>query len=188
MNPFKIVGWVGLAIAIVGAFVEIPYAGLLLVLLGLVGGVAIAAEDHVRLLVSALVLTSLSGAAMYTARPDEQLKGVLPAPPIAMRTFPQNDELALFAEVYDNSGGAPHKVDIVTTITSDTGTVAFKNEEARDSSELQGKSGGYGYAARVPLSDIPPGLYVLKVEATSRLGQGRTAAREVLMTVTEPKR
>ena len=64
MNPFKIVGWVGLAIAIVGAFVDIPYAGLLLVLLGLVGGVAIAAEDHVRVLVSALVLTSLSGVLM----------------------------------------------------------------------------------------------------------------------------
>ena len=64
MNPFKIVGWVGLAIAIVGAFTEIPYAGLLLVLLGLIGGIAIAAEDHVRVLVSALVLASLSGVLM----------------------------------------------------------------------------------------------------------------------------
>ena len=46
MNPFKIVGWVGMAIAIVGAFVEIPYAGLLLVLLGLVGvGAALAGCD-----------------------------------------------------------------------------------------------------------------------------------------------
>ena len=62
MNPFKIVGWLGLAIAIVGAFVpEFEYANLLLVLLGLVGGFAIAAEDHVRVLVSALVLTALSG-------------------------------------------------------------------------------------------------------------------------------
>ena len=60
MNPFKIIGWVALAIAVIGAFVEIPYAGLLLVLLGLAGGFAIAAEDHVRVLVSALVLTSLS--------------------------------------------------------------------------------------------------------------------------------
>ena len=34
---------------------------LLLVLLGLAGGVAIAAEDHVRVLVTALVLTGLSG-------------------------------------------------------------------------------------------------------------------------------
>jgi hypothetical protein len=61
VNPFKIVGWLGIAIAVIGAFVEIPYAGLLLVLLGLIGGYAMAAEDHVRVLVSALVLAALSG-------------------------------------------------------------------------------------------------------------------------------
>ena len=64
VNPFKIVGWVAIAIAIIGAFIEIPYAGLILVLLGLAAGYAIAAEDHVRVLVSALVLTSLSGVLM----------------------------------------------------------------------------------------------------------------------------
>jgi hypothetical protein len=64
VNPFKIVGWVAIAIAIVGAFVEIPYGDLLLVLLGFVAGFAIAAEDHVRVLVSALVLTSLAGVLM----------------------------------------------------------------------------------------------------------------------------
>jgi hypothetical protein len=64
VNPFKIVGWVAIAIAVLGAFVEIPYAGTLLVLLGLVAGYAVAAEDHVRVLVTALVLTSLSGVLM----------------------------------------------------------------------------------------------------------------------------
>ena len=64
MNPFKIIGWVALAIAIIGAFVEIPYANPVLVLLGLVGGVAIASEDHVRVLVSALVLNGLAGVLM----------------------------------------------------------------------------------------------------------------------------
>ena len=34
---------------------------MLLLLLGLAGGVAVAAEDHVRVLVTALVLTGLSG-------------------------------------------------------------------------------------------------------------------------------
>jgi len=64
VNPFKIVGWVALAIAVIGAFVDIPYDGTLLVLLGLAGGFAIAAEDHVRVLVSALVLTALSSVLM----------------------------------------------------------------------------------------------------------------------------
>ena len=63
MNPFKIIGWVAIAIAVIGAFIDggIPYGGLLLLLLGLAGGVAVAAEDHVRVLATALVLTGLSG-------------------------------------------------------------------------------------------------------------------------------
>ena len=64
VNPFKLVGWIGIAIAVIGAFVDIPYAGLLLVLLGLVAGYAMAAEDHVRVLVTAVVLNSLSGVLM----------------------------------------------------------------------------------------------------------------------------
>ena len=84
--------------------------------------------------------------------------------------FQQNDsEIALFTEVYDNSGGTPHKVDIVTTVTTDEGKVLFKTDEVRDSTDLGGKRGGYGYAARVPLKDLALGSYVLKVEARSRL-------------------
>ena len=135
---------------------------------------------------SGLVLTSMSGSAMMTARPDEQLRAVLPASPIAMRTFPQNDELALFAEIYDRAGTTPHAVDIAAIVRSDEGTVVFKHEEERRSSELQGASGGYGFQARVPLSDLSPGLYVLTVEARSRLDDHPAAKREVMIRVTPP--
>jgi len=142
--------------------------------------------------ISGVTITSVSGAAMMTARPDEQLQAVLPAPPIGQRTFPQNDELALFAEIYDNSGKAPHKVDISTSVLSNEGKVVFKNEDQRDSSELQGAKGGFGYAARVPLSDIPPGSYVLSVAAHSRLGSNTSATRQLQFTVVgaapEPQR
>jgi len=137
---------------------------------------------------SGLTLTSLAGAAMMTARPDEQLKTVLPAPPIGLRTFPQNDELALFAEIYDNSGKTPHKIDIVTSVLTDEGKVVFKTEDQRDSSELGGGKGGYGYSTRVPLSEIPPGLYVLSVDAKSRLGNEATATRQVQFRVVSPVR
>ena len=63
-------------------------------------------------------------------------------------------------------------------MTTDEGKVLFKNEETRDSSDLGGKSGGYGYTASIPLKDIPPGRYVLKVEAKSRLGQTPPATRK----------
>ncbi len=132
---------------------------------------------------SGLAITSLGGASMMTARPDDEMKQVLPAPPVAARAFAQNDELAVFAEVYDNSGSAPHKVDIVTSVLTDEGRVLFKNEETRDSSELQGAKGGFGYTSRVPLSEIAPGTYVLNVEARSRLGDSPTVNRQVQFTI-----
>lgn len=64
MNPFKLIGWVALAICVIGAFVEIPYSGLILVLLGLAGGLNVATEDSVRVIVTALALASLSGVLM----------------------------------------------------------------------------------------------------------------------------
>lgn len=64
MNPFKLIGWAALAICVVGAFMEIPYAGLLLLLLGLVVGVSIATEDSVRVIVTALALAGLAGVFM----------------------------------------------------------------------------------------------------------------------------
>ena len=64
MNPFKLIGWAGIAIAVVGAFVEIPYAALLLVLLGLAAGIPVATEDSTRVIVTALALAGLSGVFM----------------------------------------------------------------------------------------------------------------------------
>jgi len=135
---------------------------------------------------SGIALTSLGGAAMMTAKPDDQLKTVLPAPPVAARTFAGNDELAIFAEVYDNTGNQPHKVDIVARVLTDEGRELYKSEESHDSSELQGAKGGYGYAARIPLSEIPPGTYVLNVEARSRLGNTPAVAKEILFKVVSP--
>ncbi len=135
------------------------------------------------LVLSGLVLASAGASRWITVRPDAALQPVLPGPPTALRRFARNDEIALFAEVYDNQAAAPHKVDIVTTVTSDEGRQYFKAEEERDSTELGGQNGGYGYAARVPLTDLPPGPYVLTVEAQSRLGAGVTARRQTEFTV-----
>jgi VWFA-related protein len=137
--------------------------------------------------ISGLVMTSASSAALPTVRPDEQIRAVLPAPPVAIRTFPSNDEIKLFAEVYDNAGATPHKVDITATVTTDEGKVLFKNEETRDSSDLGGQRGGYGYMTTIPLQDIPVGKYVLKVEAKSRLGQTPPASREARIEVGPPR-
>jgi VWFA-related protein len=136
--------------------------------------------------VSGVALTSITASQLPTAHPDEQTRGVLPAPPAAMRSFPQNDEVALFAEVYDNEAKTPHKVDITTTVTTDEGKVVFKTDEQRDTADLQGKTGGFGYATRIPMKDLPPGLYVLTLSARSRLGNKDAVERQVRFSVTPP--
>jgi VWFA-related protein len=136
--------------------------------------------------VSGITLTSGAGSQMPTVRPDEQLKAVLPGPAVALRSFPQNDEVAVFAEVYDNAGGTPHKVDITASVITDEGKVMFTANEVRDSTELGGKTGGYGYSTKIPMKDLPPGAYVLKVEAKSRLGD-TTASRDVRIRVEPPR-
>jgi len=60
MNLYKALGILSVVLAIVGVFVTVPYLAAILVVLGLVGGVPIAAEDHVRVIVTALALTGLA--------------------------------------------------------------------------------------------------------------------------------
>jgi VWFA-related protein len=139
------------------------------------------------LVMSGIVLSSPTGVSTPTARPDEQLKQVMQAPPVALRAFPQGDELLVFAEVYDNVPNPAHGVDITTSITTDTGEVKFKTNEERSSADLGGKPGGYGYVTKIPLKDLAPGAYVLKVEGKSRLGSSPSASREVRFSI-EPGR
>jgi hypothetical protein len=130
------------------------------------------------LMMSGLVLTSAGAARTPTPREDEEIKKVLPGQPTTQRMFATGDTLALFTEVYDNKPTTPHTVDITASVLADDGHVVYKTEDERKSSELGGVRGGYGYMAEVPLKDVAPGLYVLRVEARSRLG-GDPATREI---------
>jgi|SRR5882672_1192783 len=60
MNIRKIIGLVLLAIAVLAAFVGIPYAAVILAVLGIPIGIMAAADAHVRLLVSALAVNVLA--------------------------------------------------------------------------------------------------------------------------------
>ena len=140
-----------------------------------------------RIAMSGLVLTSAWGMRWPTAKQDAELGSLLPGPPVAMRSFPQNDQLAVFTDVYDNDVSPAHKDDISLTLRSDAGRVVFKNDEERNTADLAGKRGGFAYSTTLSLADFDPGLYVLKVEARSRLGNEVTASREVQIVITPPE-
>jgi len=139
-----------------------------------------------KLSISGLALTSASSGLTPTARPKDPLAKMLPGPMTTYRDFTAGDELALFAEVYDNSGTQPHKVDIEATLRSEGGQAVFQTREEHDSSELAGGPGGYGFLARVPLKDVPPGLYVLRVTGRTRVGDQAEASRETIIRVLAP--
>jgi hypothetical protein len=61
MNIYKIAGIIGLLIAVVAAFVKIPYAMELMAIAGIIVALNIAAEDNVRVIVSAIAIPVVAG-------------------------------------------------------------------------------------------------------------------------------
>ena len=135
------------------------------------------------LAMSGLTLISAAGNLAPTARvKDDPVGTLLMQPPTATREFTRDDQLMLFAEVYENQQNLPpHTVDIATEVRAEGGRVVFSNSEARSSTELKGSlpaeagkakaGGGYGYTVQIPLKDFAPGLYVVHVEGRSLAGK-----------------
>ena len=129
--------------------------------------------------ISGIVVTSRTAGEVPTAGVIPDLGDALPGPPTTAREFSTADELAVLAEVYDNEGAQSHSVDITSTLKAEGRVQVFTNSERRSSKELGGTRGGYGYTTRIPLRDLAPGLYVLRVEAKSSLGRSEATAREL---------
>lgn len=61
VSPTKIAIWIGVAAAVVSAFVQIPYIGVVLLVVGLYVGSTCGADESIRLGVGAVVLTHFAG-------------------------------------------------------------------------------------------------------------------------------
>jgi len=134
------------------------------------------------LTMSDIALTSALSGAAPTVRPKDPLEKMLPAPLSSYREFAPVDEIALFAEIYDNIK-QPHKVQINATAKAEGGQTVSQTQEDHDSSELAGSAGGYGFQARFPLKAFAPGLYVLRVEAIAQIGDRATTSKEIVFRV-----
>ena len=109
----------------------------------------------------------------------DPFNGLLPGPPSALREFPANSEIAAAVEVYVNKPSPAHRVDITTTVRANDGKVVFTHSEERSTEELHGTPGGFGYPVRIPMQGWSAGLYVLTIEAKSRLNDVEPAARVI---------
>ena len=134
------------------------------------------------LAMSGIAIASSFANRLPTTSPDpsvNEFKDVLPSAPTALREFPRGDQLSIFAEVYDNGARTPHRVEIKTEILADDGKVVLTKSDERKSEELQGASGGYGHTTQVPLTDMAPGRYVLRITARSFLANTPPVSRDV---------
>ena len=137
------------------------------------------------LTMSGVSVLSVSGLQVPTARvKDDPVGTVLMRPPTTAREFARDDQLVLFAEVYENQQNTqPHMVDISSEVRAEGGQVVFRNSESRSSTDLQGGRGGYGYTVQIPLKDVAPGLYVVHVEGKRRDGNVPPVSRDVQIRV-----
>lgn len=135
--------------------------------------------DRGALQMGGIALSATSSSQVPTANPDPGFKDVLPGPATARREFSREDTLSLFTEVYANDLSARYTVAIRTAVTGEDGQVVFTAADERSTDELQGKKGGFGYTATVPLAKLAPGRYVLRVEAQAQVSKGTSVAREL---------
>jgi hypothetical protein len=128
---------------------------------------------------SGIVLTAEEAGLVPCPKPDPALAKSLSGTPVTQRVFSATDIITAFVEVYDNQPGLSHTTYLVTTVAAEDGRVLLRDETSRPSAELKGARGALGHTARIPLRDLGPGAFVLKVEARSSLGAVPVVSREL---------
>jgi VWFA-related protein len=123
-----------------------------------------------RIALSGIALAASGDGSIATGSQDLNFNGGLPGPPSALREFPLNSEITTYVEVYDNEPTPTHRLDATATVKADDGRVVYTHSQEFSSEDLQGKPGGFGFSARIQMNGWAPGLYVLTIDAKSRLG------------------
>jgi VWFA-related protein len=132
------------------------------------------------LALSGLTLTSRQTEAMLTVH-STVVKPVTPVPPNATRDFAAGDTLSVYAEVYDNRAKDAHRLDLVAELRDTAGNrVGPAVNDTRSNGERLQR-----FEATLPL-DVPPGAYVLHVEARSSSPKQPPVSRDVPLRVSSP--
>jgi hypothetical protein len=131
------------------------------------------------LVMSGVSLTSTAAGAVTTLKLHDPLADVLPAPFTATREFSSDDEIVLFAEVYDNRqagrNAAPGAIEFTAAITTELGQrLSVATPESRAVAAPNRKSGG----ARVRRTSAAQGPGARSVRDSSR-GSRRRGRRPV---------
>jgi VWFA-related protein len=137
-----------------------------------------------QLIMSAVTIGSAATSRIMTMNGKIPFAATIPGNITSRREFDAGDTLAIYTEVYETLRDATsHTVALTAELRAEGGTVVRNVSDERSSSELQGKRGGYGFSAQLPLNDVAPGLYVIHVEARANVGNRPTVSKDVQIRV-----
>src|SRR5688572_10843592 len=130
------------------------------------------------LMMSGLLLSALPSAEtpdVLTPQRDPSAEKLLGGAATSRRAFSRAETLAWMAEVYDNSPPKqPKQIDVAARLSDEAGRDAFASRDL-----LTNGAGGvpkwqaFSYTGRIPLKDVPPGRYLLRVDALDRSAASR---------------
>ena len=132
------------------------------------------------LVLSGLSLTSVESSGLHVSSGRNALADVMPGPATAIREFSASDRVAVYAEVYDNVGGAnAHTVTVRAALRTPEGVPVRTVTAERSSAVMSRRQDGYGFLFEIPLNGVTAGAYVLRVEATADVGDRASDSREI---------
>jgi hypothetical protein len=136
------------------------------------------------LIMSGVTIGSAATSQIMTMNAKTALAATIPGNVTSTRVFDSGDTLGIYAEVYETLRNATaHTVTLTAELRAEGGTAVRTVSDERSSSELQGKRGGYGFSAQLPLNDVAAGVYVVHVEARANVGDRPTVSKDVQIRV-----
>jgi hypothetical protein len=121
----------------------------------------------------------------------------LPAVPTPRRDFEAGETLTIFTEVYesrlrlarspsrgtaaDPGDAGDHSTNVSVELRGNDGSI-LQTVAAQRASDRQ-RAGTHVFVARLPLSDVPSGRYVVRVKARANIGEPDSASREIAIRV-----
>jgi VWFA-related protein len=123
------------------------------------------------LMMSGLLVSSVSGAPaeVLTPQRDPDAEKLLGAAATSRRVFSQTETLAWLAEIYDNVAKQPRQFDVSARVIDQAGKDVFASRDVlRNGDSGAPKWLTFGYTGRIPLKDLSPGRYLLRIEARDR--------------------
>ena len=136
--------------------------------------------DYTRkeLTMSGIVLRGQSEPEGMFLPPGDALQSLSIGAPTTARMFRSDDKVAIFAEIYDNTGGKPHSLDVKAEIRSEGGEVTPVVTASRPSGDPKNGGDTVRLETPLPLTKLMPGRYVLSVDVKSSAG-GNTLTRSI---------